>query len=59
MEKIRCNWVSNDELYIKYHDEEWGKPIYDDKVLSNINAGFLDCMDNSKNQLLTHIDTIE
>lgn len=33
MEKIRCNWVSNDELYIKYHDEEWGKPVYDDKVL--------------------------
>lgn len=33
MGKIRCNWVSNDELYIKYHDEEWGKPVYDDKVL--------------------------
>jgi len=33
MEKIRCNWVSNDELYIKYHDEEWGRPVYDDKVL--------------------------
>ncbi|MEG0851670.1 MAG: DNA-3-methyladenine glycosylase I [Flavobacterium sp.] len=33
MEKIRCNWVSNDELYIKYHDKEWGKPVYDDKVL--------------------------
>ena len=33
MEKTRCNWVSNDELYIKYHDEEWGKPVYDDKVL--------------------------
>lgn len=33
MEKTRCNWVSNDELYIKYHDEEWGKPVYDDNVL--------------------------
>lgn len=33
MEKIRCDWVSNDELYIKYHDEEWGKPVYDDNVL--------------------------
>lgn len=33
MERTRCNWVSNDELYIKYHDEEWGKPVYDDKVL--------------------------
>jgi len=33
MEKTRCNWVTNDELYIKYHDEEWGKPVYDDNVL--------------------------
>lgn len=33
MEKIRCNWVSNDELYIKYHDEEWGKPVYDDETI--------------------------
>ena len=33
MEKTRCNWVSNDELYIKYHDEEWGKPVYDDNIL--------------------------
>lgn len=29
----RCGWVSNDELYIKYHDEEWGKPVFDDAVL--------------------------
>ena len=29
----RCGWVSNDELYIKYHDEEWGKPVYDDAIL--------------------------
>lgn len=33
MEKTRCNWVSNDELYIKYHDEEWGKPVYDDATI--------------------------
>lgn len=33
MEK-RCDWVKLDELlYIKYHDEEWGKPIYDDNKL--------------------------
>lgn len=31
---IRCPWVPlNDELYIKYHDEEWGKPIYDDNKI--------------------------
>lgn len=29
----RCNWPGTDELYIKYHDEEWGKPVHDDKIL--------------------------
>ena len=29
----RCAWCGQDPLYIKYHDEEWGKPVYDDKVL--------------------------
>jgi DNA-3-methyladenine glycosylase I len=29
----RCSWCGNDPLYIRYHDEEWGKPVYDDKVL--------------------------
>jgi len=29
----RCNWPGNDELYIKYHDEEWGKTTHDDKIL--------------------------
>ena len=29
----RCNWVTTDELYIKYHDEEWGKPVYDDETI--------------------------
>ncbi len=31
--KSRCNWTGNDELMIKYHDEEWGKPIHDDRTL--------------------------
>ena len=26
----RCNWPSNDALMKKYHDEEWGKPLFDD-----------------------------
>ncbi len=30
---IRCGWCGTDPLYVKYHDEEWGKPIYDDKIL--------------------------
>ena len=29
----RCNWCGTDPLYMKYHDEEWGKVTHDDKVL--------------------------
>lgn len=29
----RCAWVTNDPLYIKYHDEEWGVEVHDDKKL--------------------------
>ena len=30
----RCTWAENgDELYIKYHDEEWGVPVHDDQKL--------------------------
>ncbi|VEG13407.1 DNA-3-methyladenine glycosylase I [Moraxella cuniculi] len=29
----RCTWCLSDPLYIRYHDEEWGKPIYDDETL--------------------------
>lgn len=31
--KKRCKWCRTDPLYMKYHDEEWGKPVYDDQVL--------------------------
>ncbi|MFY7671310.1 DNA-3-methyladenine glycosylase I [Tenacibaculum sp. MEBiC06402] len=31
--KKRCFWVGNDPLYIAYHDEEWGVPVYDDDTL--------------------------
>jgi len=31
--QTRCSWATSDPLYIKYHDEEWGKPVYDDKIL--------------------------
>lgn len=31
---MRCKWVNlNNQKYIDYHDNEWGKPKYDDKVL--------------------------
>jgi DNA-3-methyladenine glycosylase I len=29
----RCAWVNEDPVYIAYHDEEWGKPLYDDLKL--------------------------
>ena len=29
----RCGWCGTDSLYVKYHDEEWGKPVSDDNVL--------------------------
>ena len=30
----RCAWVKEDEpLYVKYHDEEWGRPVHDDRLL--------------------------
>lgn len=30
--KTRCFWVSENPLYIDYHDNEWGKPVYDDET---------------------------
>lgn len=41
----RCPWCGNDELYVRYHDEEWGVPVHDDKkhfeflVLESAQAG--------------------
>jgi len=29
----RCQWCGSDPLYIAYHDEEWGVPIHDDRLL--------------------------
>lgn len=29
----RCGWVTDDPLYIAYHDEEWGVPAHDDRHL--------------------------
>jgi DNA-3-methyladenine glycosylase I len=30
--KQRCGWVGDDPLYIRYHDEEWGRPVHDDRT---------------------------
>ncbi len=31
--KTRCGWVTNDPLYLAYHDGEWGVPEHDDRKL--------------------------
>jgi DNA-3-methyladenine glycosylase I len=33
LNKSRCNWCLKDELYIRYHDEEWGVPVFDDNKM--------------------------
>lgn len=33
MNKKRCDWCTDDPLYIDYHDNEWGVPVYDDRLL--------------------------
>ena len=33
MEDSRCHWCHGDDLYIEYHDKEWGVPTHDDKML--------------------------
>lgn len=32
-ELTRCAWCGTDPLYQKYHDEEWGVPVYEDQKL--------------------------
>jgi len=32
--RVRCAWVPlDDALYTRYHDREWGVPVYDDRTL--------------------------
>lgn len=44
-EIIRCGWCVGKPLYEQYHDDEWGKPVHDDKkqfeflVLESAQAG--------------------
>src|SRR6185312_13140309 len=34
LKKGRCRWVpADDPDYIRYHDEEWGRPVHDDRLL--------------------------
>ncbi|MBF4213513.1 DNA-3-methyladenine glycosylase I, partial [Pseudomonas donghuensis] len=29
----RCGWCGTDELYVNYHDKEWGRLVTDDDTL--------------------------
>jgi DNA-3-methyladenine glycosylase I len=33
VERRRCSWCGDDPLYTRYHDEEWGVPLHDDRRL--------------------------
>ena len=32
-ERTRCSWSTSDPLYIRYHDDEWGVPVHDDRKI--------------------------
>ena len=60
----RCSWVNeNNDLYVKYHDEEWGVPIYDDNklfellVLESFQAGLSwECVLNKRESFRKALD---
>jgi DNA-3-methyladenine glycosylase I len=33
MAVTRCSWCGDDPLYVAYHDEDWGVPVFDDRTL--------------------------
>ena len=32
-EKSRCWWCGSDPIYVKYHDQEWGRAVHDDRKI--------------------------
>lgn len=63
----RCSWVNmKNPLYIKYHDEEWGVPIHDDKtlyellILESFQAGLSwECVLNKRENFRKAFDNFE
>jgi DNA-3-methyladenine glycosylase I len=33
MSRVRCKWAQSNELLMSYHDQEWGVPVHDDRLL--------------------------
>ncbi len=66
-EKTRCKWVNlKNPLYIKYHDNEWGVPHYDDEylfeflVLETFQAGLSwECILNKRTALKKAFDNFD
>ena len=67
IEKQRCKWCNlKNKLYIKYHDEEWGKPVSDDKqlyellILESFQAGLSwECVLNKREHFRKAFDNFE
>ena len=64
---IRCSWVNpKNPLYIRYHDEEWGKPEKDDKklyellILESFQAGLSwECVLNKRENFRIAFDNFD
>ncbi|MBQ7793202.1 MAG: DNA-3-methyladenine glycosylase I, partial [Clostridia bacterium] len=67
MENKRCSWVNlANEKYVKYHDEEWGRPLYDDKklyellILESFQAGLSwECVLNKRDNFRAAFDNFD
>ena len=62
----RCGWCGTDSLYVKYHDEEWGQPSYEDKylyemlILESFQAGLSwECVLNKREDFRKAYDNFE
>lgn len=66
-EKVRCKWANpQNEIYIKYHDEEWGQASYDDDylfemlVLESFQAGLSwECVLNKREEFREAFDNFD
>ena len=65
--KCRCKWANpKNERYLKYHDEEWGVPVYDDHklfemlILESFQAGLSwECVLNKREHFQKSYDNFE
>ena len=65
--KIRCSWCNlNNEAYVRYHDEEWCQPCFDDKylyemlILESFQAGLSwECVLNKREAFRSAFDSFD